>query len=61
MSDEVEEVQPDVDENCVLDDDIDDNIMIKNHIDDDVDLANPFNIDYEPDDTNVELDEEEDQ
>jgi hypothetical protein len=56
---EVEEVEPDVDDN-VLDDDIDDDI-IKNDIDDDVDMANPFNIDSELDDTNVELDEEEDQ
>jgi hypothetical protein len=62
MSDEeVKEVQPDVDDNYVLDDDIDDDIMIENDIDDDVDLANPFNIDSEPDDTDVELDEEEDQ
>jgi hypothetical protein len=55
---EVEEVEPDVDDN-VLDDDIDDDI-IENDIDDDVDMANPFNVDSEPDDTDVELDEEED-
>jgi hypothetical protein len=35
--------------------------MIGNeNIDDDVDMANPFNINSEPDDTDVELDEEED-
>jgi hypothetical protein len=33
--------------------------MIKNDIDDDVDITNPFNIDFEPDDTDVDLDEEE--
>jgi len=33
--------------------------MIGNDIDDDVDMANPFNINSEPDDTDVELDEEE--
>jgi hypothetical protein len=59
MSDEeVKEVQPDVDENYVLDDDIDDDIMIENDIDDDVDLANAFNINSKHDDTKVYLDEE---
>jgi hypothetical protein len=59
LDEEVEEVQPDVDDNYVLDDDIDDDIMIENDIDDDVDMANPFNIDSEwTDDTYVEWDEE---
>jgi hypothetical protein len=55
---EVEEVEPDVDDN-VLDDRIDDD-TIENDFDanDDVDMANPFNVDYEPADSNVDLDED---
>ena len=34
--------------------------MIENNIDGNVDMANPFNIDSKPDDTYVEMDEEED-
>jgi hypothetical protein len=59
LDEEDEEVELDVDDN-VLDDHID-NEIIENDIDDDVVMANPFNIDSEPDDTDVELDEEEDQ
>jgi hypothetical protein len=55
-NEEVEEVQPDVDDNVITND-----IMIENDIDDDVDMANPFNIDSKLDDIDVELDEEEDQ
>jgi hypothetical protein len=35
-------------------------IMKQYYIDDDVDMANPYNINSEADDTDVELDEEED-
>jgi hypothetical protein len=55
---EVEEVDLDVDGN-IVDDDIN-NDNIKFDIDDDVDMANPFNVDFEPDDTYVEMNEEED-
>jgi hypothetical protein len=55
---EVKEVDLIVDDN-VLDDDIDNNI-IENDIDDDVDMANPSNVDYEPYDTYVDLDVEDD-
>ena len=50
-----------VNENCVLNDDIEDDIIIENGIDDDVYLANPFNIDYEYDEIDVDLHEKEDQ
>jgi hypothetical protein len=59
LDEEDEEVEVDVDDN-VLDVHIDDEI-IENDTNDDVSMANPFNIDSEPDDTDVELDEEEDQ
>ena len=59
LDEEVKEVELDTHEN-VLDDDIDDGI-IKNDIDDDVDMANPFNVESEPNDMNVDLYEEEDQ
>jgi hypothetical protein len=55
MDEELEEVEPNVGD-YVHDDD-----MIGNdEIDDDVDMANPFNINSEPDDIYVDLDEEED-
>jgi hypothetical protein len=54
---EVEEVEPDVDDN-VLDDHIDDDIIENDFDDDDVDMANPFNVDSEPDDSDVDLDED---
>jgi hypothetical protein len=57
LDEELEEVEPNVGEN-VLDDGIDDDMIGNDNIDDDVDMANPFNINFEPDDTNVELDEE---
>ena len=58
MSDEeVEEVEPDVDDN-VLDDHIDDDIIKNDFDDDDVDMENHFNIDSKPDDSNVDLDED---
>jgi hypothetical protein len=61
LDEEVEEVQPYVDNNYVLNNDIDDDIMIKNDIYDDVGMANPLNINFEPNNTYVDLDEEEDQ
>ena len=57
LDEELEEVEPNVGDNAVLDDDVDED-MLKTDIDDDVDITNPFNIIYEPDDINVELDEE---
>jgi hypothetical protein len=59
LDEELEEVEPNVGDN-VLDDDIDDDMIGNDDIDDDVDMANPFNINSELDDTDVELDEEED-
>jgi hypothetical protein len=56
---EVKEVELDVDDN-VLNDHIDDDIIKNDFDDDDVDMANTFNIHSKTDDTNVELDEEED-
>jgi hypothetical protein len=53
------DIELDVDDN-VLDVHIDDEI-IENDNNDDVVMANPFNIYFEPDDTYVELDKEEDQ
>lgn len=53
------QVEPYVLWDNVLYDDIDDDIT-KNDVDDDM-VINPFNIDSKLDDTNVELDEEEDQ
>jgi hypothetical protein len=45
-------------DNVVLDDDVDED-MLENDIDDDDDIINPFNIVSEPDDdTDVELDED---
>ena len=52
MSDE--EVEP----NLGVCDEVDDD-MIENDIDDDVDTTNPFNIDPEPKDIDVEFNEEE--
>jgi hypothetical protein len=59
LYEELEEVEPNVGEN-VPNDDIDDDMIVSDDIDDDADMANPFNINFEPDDTYVELDEEED-
>ena len=52
-----EEVELDVDEN-VFDDHINDEI-IENDTNDDVSMDNPLNVDFEPYDIDVELDEEE--
>ena len=54
------EDEPGVGDNAtILDDDIDE-YMLENDIDDDDDIINPFNIVYEPDvDTDVELDDQE--
>ena len=55
-----EEVEPNVLGDNVLDNDIDDDIV--DFIDDDNNMvANPFNVNSEVDDTDVDLDEEEDQ
>jgi hypothetical protein len=63
LHEENEEVELDVDGNF-LDDHIDDEI-IENGIDDDVAMPNPFNFDsklyFESDDTDLDLDEEQDQ
>jgi hypothetical protein len=56
-NEEVEEVDPDVDEN-VLDNHIDDDTIKTYFDDDDVDMANPFNVDFELDDSDVDLDED---
>ena len=53
---EIEEVEPYVGDN-VLEDDIDDDI-IENDVDDADDMSNSFNVDYELDNIDVELDEE---
>jgi hypothetical protein len=58
LDEELEEVEPNVGDN-VLDDDIDNYMIGNDEIYDDVDMANPFNINYEMDNTDVELDEEE--
>ena len=58
LDEEIEEVEPNVGDN-VLDDDIDDDMIGNDDIDYDADIANPFNTNSEPDDTDVELDEEE--
>jgi hypothetical protein len=58
LDEELEEVEPNVGDN-VIDDDINDDMIGNDDIDDDVDMANPFNINSELDDTDVELDEEE--
>lgn len=49
----LKEVEPDVDDNN-LNHDIN-NEIIENDINDDVAIVNPFNIDYEMEDTDVEL------
>jgi len=59
LDEELEEVEPNVGDN-VFDDYIDNDMIGNDDIDDDVNMANPFNINYELDDTDVELDEEED-
>ena len=53
-----EEVEPNEGDN-VPNDYINNDMIGNDDIDDDDDMANPFNIDYELDDTNDELDEEE--
>jgi hypothetical protein len=50
LDEEIEEVKPNVGDN-VPDDDIDDDMIGNDVIDDDIDMDNPFNINYEPDDT----------
>jgi hypothetical protein len=56
---ELEEVEPNVRDNAP-NDDIDHDMNIGNDdIDDDADMTNHFNINFEPYDTYVELDEEE--
>ena len=60
LDEELEEVELDIGEH-VPDDDMDDDDMIGiDNIDDDYDMANPFNVNFEPNDTDDELDEEED-
>jgi hypothetical protein len=57
LDEELEEVEPNAGDN-VLDDDIDNDMIRNDDTDHDVDMANPFNINSELDDTDVELDEE---
>jgi hypothetical protein len=55
LEEEIEEVELDVDDN-VLNDHINDEI-IENDTNDDVDMANPFNVNFELYDIDVELDQ----
>ena len=57
LDDELEEVKTNVGED-VPDDDVDDYDMIRidDNIDDDSNMANPFNMSFELDDTDDELD-----
>jgi ribonuclease E len=59
LDEEIEEFEPNVGDN-VPDHDIDDDMIGNDDIDDDVDMVNSYNINYESDDTDVELNEEED-